>query len=165
MKKKRVFYLLIIIILGTITVGVLCWIKISRLETQPSNLTSSKEIHEENIIAKSAQDTPCVILFFNTQCDLCLAEIKVIKEYVSDLSSMYSIFFVSFEPKQSIYSFLSNQGISVGNNIHVVADEKMILLDQYKIKGYPSFIILSEDHKIKDRGTVIDHNTILRLLK
>lgn len=72
---------------------------------------------------------------------------------------------MSFEPKQSIYSFLNSQGINTGNNIHIIADEKMILLDQYKIKGYPSFIIQSKDHKIIYRGTAIDSNIMLRLLK
>lgn len=165
MSKRRACYLFIGIILSTAVVGILCWIKISRLEIQSSNITSSEEIHEENIIAELSQITPSVILFFNTQCDLCLAEVKLMKEHIGDLSNMYSVFFVSFEPKQSIYSFLNSQGINTGNNIHIIADEKMILLDQYKIKGYPSFIIQSKDHKIIYRGTAIDSNIMLRLLK
>lgn len=165
MKKRKAYYLLISIILSTAIVGILCWIKNSRIEIQSSNITSSEEMHEANIIAELSQNTPSVILFFNTQCDLCLAEVKLIKEHIGDLSNMYSVFFVSFEPKQSIYSFLNNQGINIGNNIHIIADEKMILLDQYKIKGYPSFIIQSKDHRIINRGTAIDSTFMLRLLK
>lgn len=165
MGKRRACYLFVSIILSTAIVGILCWMKNSRLEIQSSNITSSEYIYEENIIAELSQNTPSVILFFNTQCDLCLAEIKLVKEYVEDLSNMYSVFFVSFEPKQSIYSFLNSQGINIDNNIHIIADEKMILLDQYKIKGYPSFIVQSKDHKIIDRGTVIDCNVMQRLLK
>lgn len=41
----------------------------------------------------------------------------------------------------------------------------MVLLDQFKIKGYPSYIILSRDHKIKIRGAIIDQNMISKLLK
>lgn len=165
MNKRKAYYLLISIILGTVITGILCWMKFNQLENHLSNTTFSREIHEENIITELSQGTPCLILFFNTQCDLCLAEIKLIKEHIRDLSNMYSIFFISFEPKQSIYSFLSNQGISIDKNIHIIADEKMILLDQYKIKGYPSFIILNEDYQIKNRGTVIDSNVILTLLE
>lgn len=165
MSKRKACYLFISIILSTAIVGILCWIKINRLEIQSFNITSSEYIYEENIIAELSQNTPSVILFFNTQCDLCLAEVKLVKKYIGDLSNMYSVFFVSFEPKQSIYSFLNSQGINIGNNIHIIADEKMILLDQYKIKGYPSFIIQSKEHKIINRGTAIDCNIMLRLLK
>ncbi len=165
MNRKVARYLLISIILGTVIAGILCWIKVSQSKIKPSNNISSTYNYEENLAVELPQDTPCIMLFFNSQCDLCLTEIEVIKKHIRDLSNLYSVFFISFEPKQSINSFLTNQGINICNNIHIVADEKMVLLDQFKIKGYPSYIILSRDHKIKIRGAIIDQNMISKLLK
>lgn len=165
MNRKVARYLLISIILGTVIAGILCWIKVSQSKIELSNNISSTYNYEKNFPIELPQDTPCIMLFFNSQCDLCLAEIEVVKKHIRDLSNLYSVFFISFEPKQSINSFLTNQGINICNNIHIVADEKMVLLDQLKIKGYPSYIILSRDHKIKSRGTIIDQNMISRLLK
>lgn len=165
MNRKVARYLLISIILGTVIAGILCWIKVSQSKIELSNNISSTYNYEKNLPIELPQATPCIMLFFNSQCDLCLAEIEVVKKHIRDLSNLYSVFFISFEPKQSINSFLTNQGINICNNIHIVADEKMVLLDQLKIKGYPSYIILSRDHKIKSRGTIIDQNMISRLLK
>lgn len=103
---------------------------------------------------------------FNTQCDLCLAEIALIKEHLKKISKMYNIFLISFEPKRSLISFFTEKGIDINNkNIHIIADEDMILLDYYQIKGYPSFIILNTKYKMEYRGSAIDNSIISKLLK
>lgn len=79
MNRKVARYLLISIILGTVIAGILCWIKVSQSKIKPSNYISSTYNYEENLAVELPQDTPCIMLFFNSQCDLCLAEIEVIK--------------------------------------------------------------------------------------
>ncbi len=79
---------------------------------------------------------------------------------------MYNIFLISFEPKRSLISFFTEKGIDINNkNIHIIADEDMILLDYYQIKGYPSFIILNTKYKMEYRGSAIDNSIISKLLK
>lgn len=127
---------------------------------------SIKDTRNETITIEFIQNAPCIILFFNTQCDLCLGEIQLLKEHIRELSNCYNIFFISFEPPRSLMTFFSKQGIDINNkNIHIIADEEMILLDYYKVEGYPSFIILDAKHKIDNRGAAIDNNIISELLK
>ena len=96
MNRKVACYLLISTVLGTVIAGILCWMKTSQSKIEPSNNISSIYYYDKNVVVELSQDIPCIMLFFNTQCDLCLAEIEVIKEHIRDLSNLYSIFFISF---------------------------------------------------------------------
>lgn len=167
MNRNKACYLIACVIFVNIFIGVLCWVKRNALDKQQSSFKLPvTNILGEEVTLELIQSAPCLILFFNTQCDLCLTEIKLVKEHVKELSNLYTIFFISFEPPQSLYSFFFEQGIDFGNKrIHAIADEKLTLLDYYQIKGYPSFIVFDNNQEIKSRGSVIDQNIITALLK
>ena len=166
-KKKTCRYILLSFMLITICMSLLYGYKVYSSKIQKQCFRAPIENTRGEIITLDyLQNTPCIMLFFNTQCDLCLAEIALIKEHLKKISKMYNIFLISFEPKRSLISFFTEKGIDINNkNIHISADEDMILLDYYQIKGYPSFIILNTKYKMEYRGSAIDNSIISKLLK
>lgn len=166
MKQKIAFYIIMTILSICIFMGIFCWYGNHHSNSQVLQIANAylKDINGKTI--RLVNDKPAILLFFNTRCDLCASEISLLKKHIKRLSELYNVFFISFESSQSLLDFFSAQKFNVKHkNVYIISDEKMALLDYYKIEGYPSFIIVNTNFQTVYRGAALSNKIVAELLK
>lgn len=167
MNRRKAVYALLCIILITIVIVLFSIGRHNPFKEKHNVLRiQAKSINGDTISTDQLKDKPTVLIFFNTQCELCLAEILLLKRYLGQILKFYQVFFISFEPKASLSTFFLDEGVNINlDNIYVISDDKMSLLDFYDIEGYPSFLVFDKGGALLYKGEAIDDNVLQRLLK
>lgn len=123
--------------------------------------TNLIDIQGENI---SLENRITIIVFFNTQCDLCLSEINLLNEKADQLNQQFNLVIVSFEPEASLQAFFERYNLNNKENIFIISDSKERLLDDFNIEIYPSFVIIDNDNLVMGRGNILTEKIIEELL-
>lgn len=153
--------------LATITLSILSLRQNNPFKKQQNSLIiHAASINGKIIASEQIRGRQTILIFFNTHCELCLKEISLLKMHLKQISTLYHVIFISFEPKASLIAFFSQEKIYLDcDNVYVISDEKMSLLDFYDINSYPSFLIFNKKGILIHRGEYLNENRLQRVLK
>ena len=167
MNKKKALFALFAVMLITIILGILSLRHDNPFKIQHNSLwIQAESINGKMITSEQMKGSQTILIFFKTQCELCLAEILLLEKQLKQISMFYHVLFISFEPKASLSAFFLHKKVCLDfDNVYVISDDKMSLLDYYDVKGYPSFLIFNKNGTLFRRGESIDENILQELLK
>jgi len=102
-----------------------------------------------------------MFIYFNPDCDLCVDEIKQIKENESSFTRGKIIFFSDL-PADEIQQFLQKIDFIPTQNILFLSDEKKILINKMEVKSSPTVYIYRDNQLIKRFDGVVKIETLIQ---
>lgn len=99
-----------------------------------------------------------LILFFHSECSLCEYEAETFKNLTS--TGIVDLIWVSGEKSESIKDFVTQNGLMNQTAVHIAHADSIVLVDQFRLEGYPSYI-LYEEGTMNSRGKGVFREGIL----
>lgn len=167
MKRQIALAISFVVISLTLSIGLLLYLKRDKSHKKDVNDAidiNFKDINENIINSASLDNKSTLIIFFNTQCDLCLSEMDFLSAKVDQISNQFNLIFISFEPKDSLLRFFEKYNLHNKINTYIISDTKAELLNYFEIEGYPSFVFLDKLRHIAKRGSAINEQTMAEIL-
>jgi len=109
--------------------------------------------------------TPVLFIYFNTECEYCNIETKMIKDNIEKLKTIQLIF-ISFEEPEKIIRFAQTYQLLNRDNIHFLYDKQVSFATTFDVTALPTIVIYDRQKQLieKIKGQVkIDH--ILKKIK
>jgi len=109
-------------------------------------------------------DTATLFIYFNSECEYCNEETKMIQESVNKFAP-YQLVFVSFEKPELIKSFAQKHNILNYDNIHFVCDTKVSFATTFDVRSLPCLVLYDKNQQLIEKlkgQTKVD--TILKKL-
>jgi peroxiredoxin len=95
-------------------------------------------------------DTPTLFIYFNSECEYCNQETKMIQESV-DKFRPYQLVFVSFEKPELIKTFAKKHHLLNYDNIHFVCDTKATFATTFDIQSLPCLVLYNKNQQIIEK--------------
>lgn len=110
------------------------------------------------------EDTPTLFIYYNSECDFCNEEAKMIKQNI-DRFADFQLCFISFEKPEQIKKFANKYQLNTYDNIHFLCDSKVTFATTFDVKSMPCLALYNKDQKLieKIKGQV-KAETILKKL-
>lgn len=96
------------------------------------------------------KNTPTLFIYFNSECEFCNEETKMIQENSTILKSIQLVF-VSFEKTEKIKSFAQNYNLFNYDNIHFVCDTKVTFASTFDVKSLPCLILYDKNQRLIEK--------------
>lgn len=94
--------------------------------------------------------TATIFIYFNTECEFCNEEAKIIKENMKYLND-FQLIFVSFEKKENIKKFAQEYQLNTYNNIHFLCDDKVTFASTFDINTLPYLVLYDKEQNLIDK--------------
>ncbi|MEO6175533.1 MAG: redoxin domain-containing protein [Flavobacterium circumlabens] len=92
-------------------------------------------------------NTPTLFIYFNTECEYCNEETKIIKENREKLNNV-EIIFVSFEQPELTKKFAIKHQLNSYDNIHFLCDHKVTFATTFDVNSLPCIVLYDKDQKL-----------------
>ncbi len=114
----------------------------------------------ENLV----EDTPTLFIYYNSECDFCNEEAKMIKQNIDKFAD-FQLCFISFEKPEQIKIFANKYQLNNYDNIHFLCDSKVTFANTFDVKSMPCLVLYDKNKKLieKIKGQ-IKTDTILKKL-
>lgn len=100
--------------------------------------------------ANLKKDTPLLFVFFNSECDFCNEEAKMIKENIEQFKNI-QIVFISFEETEKIKQFAINHQLDSYDNITFLSDSKATFSATFDVKSLPCIVLYDKDNNLIEK--------------
>ncbi len=97
-----------------------------------------------------AANTPTVFLYFNTECEFCNEEAKMIQDNIQKFATMQLIF-VSFEKTAAIKSFSKIHKLNTHDNVYFLCDSKATFATTFDVKSLPCIVLYNKNHQLIEK--------------
>ena len=115
--------------------------------------------------ANLKENTPLLFVYYNSECDFCNEEAKMIKENLAEFKNT-QILFISFEKNEKIKQFANNHQLDTYDNVTFLCDSKATFATTFDVKSLPCLVLYDKDknliEKIKGQTKV---ETIIKKLE
>ncbi|CAA9198802.1 peroxiredoxin family protein [Flavobacterium collinsii] len=156
MKKKLKIILTIsfICILAFFTYQIV--IKINHKKEAAENIKTIPEFSYKNINGGFFTNrdikinTPTLFIYFNSECEYCNEEAKMIKENAEKFQNVQLIF-VSFEKLELIKTFVTKHQLTSYDNIHFLCDNKVTFSATFDVKSLPCLVLYNKNQKLVEK--------------
>lgn len=110
------------------------------------------------------EDTPTLFIYYNSECDYCNEETKMIKQNIGKLTE-FQLCFISFEKPEQIKTFANKYQLNTYDNVHFLCDSKVTFATTFDVKSLPCLVLYDKNKKLieKIKGQV-KVETILKKL-
>ena len=110
------------------------------------------------------EDIPTLFIYYNSECDFCNEEAKMIKQNIDKFAG-FQLCFISFEKPEQIKIFANKYQLNTYDNIHFLCDSKVTFATTFDVKSMPCLVLYNKDQKLigKIKGQV-KAETILKKL-
>lgn len=110
------------------------------------------------------EETPTLFIYYNSECDYCNEEAKMIKQNI-DMFTESQLCFISFEKPVQIKKFAIKYQLNTYDNIHFLCDSKVTFATTFDVKSLPCLVLYDKNKKLieKIKGQV-KAETILKKL-
>lgn len=153
-KIKNIFILLFITFLTFITYKVIS--KINHKKEVETRIKIIPKFEYEKLNGSVfnnnnlKQNTPIIFVYFNSDCEFCNAETKMIKENINKFSDCQLVF-ISFENPNLIKEFSKKYKLDCYNNIHFVCDSKVSFATTFDVKSIPCLVLYNKDNQLIEK--------------
>nr|WP_315221390.1 redoxin domain-containing protein [uncultured Flavobacterium sp.] len=108
-------------------------------------------INGENFINEDLKkNIPTLFIYFNSECEYCNEEAKMIKQNIDKFKNIQLIF-VSFEKPQLIRTFASKHQLTIYDNIHFLCDSKVTFATTFDVKSLPCLVLYNKNQKLIEK--------------
>ncbi len=87
-----------------------------------------------------------IIVFFNTNCDLCSYELEILKHRTYP---EIDFLFCSVQHADTIIAFANRNSLHSEINLSFAKIDSALIIEKYKIKGYPSYVMYEDDSLLR----------------
>jgi peroxiredoxin len=95
-------------------------------------------------------DTPTLFIYFNSECEYCNEETKMIQESV-DKFVPHQLVFVSFEKPDKINSFAIKHKLLNYDNIHFLCDSKVTFATTFDVQSLPCLVLYNKNQQLIEK--------------
>lgn len=155
MKKALIIFILIffISILGYVGYGIV--VKINHKNEIAENIKNIPSFNYEtiegfNFTNNDLKKSPSIFIYFNSECDFCNEEAKMIKENIDKFKNT-QILFVSFEEKEKIKQFATQHKLLDYDNVSFLCDSKATFATTFDVKSLPCLVLYDENNILIDK--------------
>ncbi len=100
--------------------------------------------------ANLKENTPILFVYFNTECEFCNEEAKMIKENSEKFSSI-QIVFISFEKPDLITKFATKHQLNKYDNIDFLHDSKITFATLFDVNSLPCLVLYDENQNLIEK--------------
>lgn len=114
--------------------------------------------------ANLKENTPLLFVYYNSECDFCNEEAKMIKESLAEFKNT-QILFISFEKNEKIKQFAKNHQLDTYDNVTFLCDSKATFATTFDVKSLPCLVLYDKDKNLieKIKGQIKGENLIKKL--
>lgn len=94
--------------------------------------------------------TPVIFIYFNTDCDYCNEEAKMLSQNIKKFRDV-QIIFVSFENPNRIKKFAQQYKLNNYDNIHFLHDSKVTFASTFDVNSLPCFVLYDKNQKLIEK--------------
>ena len=110
-----------------------------------------QNINGGNFTNENLKDaTPTLLVYFNSECEFCNEETKMIKENIEKFNSVQLVF-ISFEKKEAITAFAKKYKLDTYDNVHFLCDSKITFATTFDVKSLPCLVLYDKDQKLIEK--------------
>lgn len=95
-------------------------------------------------------NTPTLFVYFNTECEFCNEEAKMIKENIQKFKNIQLIF-VSFEQPELIKTFATKHQLNSYPNIYLLYDNKVTFATTFDVNSLPCLVFYDKNQKLIEK--------------
>lgn len=146
-----VFFIIILIFLGyQITSKIKYKNKIAKnIKTIPAfayqdingNIFTNEELRKE---------TATIFIYFNTECEFCNEEAKIIKENINEFNKSQLVF-VSFEKPELIKKFAQKHQLKTYDNVYFLCDNKVTFAATFDVNSLPCLVLYDKKQNLIEK--------------
>ena len=96
------------------------------------------------------KDIPTLFIYFNTECEFCNEETKMIKENIEKFTNVQLVF-ISFEKPEIIKGFASKNQLNNYDNVHFLSDTKITFATTFDVKSLPCLVLYDKNQKLIEK--------------
>jgi peroxiredoxin len=96
------------------------------------------------------KDTPTLFIYFNTECEFCNEETKMISENIQKFNDLQLVF-ISFEKPELIKAFANKYQLNTNDNIHFLSDTKISFVTTFDVNSLPCLVLYDKDQKLIEK--------------
>ncbi len=114
--------------------------------------------------ANLMEKTPLMFVYYNSECEFCNEEAKMIKENLAEFKNT-QILFISFEKNEKIKQFANNHQLDTYDNVTFLCDSKATFATTFDVKSLPCLVLYDKDKNLieKIKGQIKGENLIKKL--
>lgn len=111
------------------------------------------------------KDTPTLFIYFNTECELCIEEAKMIKENI-ELLKNFQIVFISFQKPDLIKAFATKYELMPHDYVYFLWDSKTTFATTFDVKSLPYIVFYDKKGKrIETINGLIKMETLIKKIR
>ena len=95
-------------------------------------------------------NTSKLFIYYNSECDFCNEEAKMIKEN-KDKFNNTQIIFISFEAIEKIKQFATTHQLDSYDNINFLCDSKITFATTFDVKSMPCLVLYDKDNNLIEK--------------
>jgi peroxiredoxin len=96
------------------------------------------------------KETPTLFIYFNTECEYCNEEAKMIKENIEKFST-FQIVFISFEKPELIKKFAIQHQLINYDKINFLSDSKVSFATTFDVKSLPCLVLYDKNRRLIEK--------------
>ena len=97
-----------------------------------------------------AANTPTVFLYFNTECEFCNEEAKMIQDNIQKFENCQLVF-ISFEKPEAIISFSKFHKLNTHDNVYLLCDSKASFATTFDVKSLPCLVLYDKNQQLIEK--------------
>lgn len=155
--KKHIKIIIQILFIGTFGYfGFQIYSKIKHKKEVAKNIKTIPKFDYQNINDgvftndNLKKNTPTLFIYYNSECDFCNEEAKMIRQNIDKLSD-FQICFISFEKPELIESFATKHQLSTYDNIDFLCDSKITFATTFDVKSMPCLVLYDKNQKLIEK--------------
>ena len=100
--------------------------------------------------ANLIENTSKLFVYYNSECEFCKEEAKMIKENITQFKNT-QIIFISFEEIKKIKQFASIHQLDSYDNINFLCDSKVTFATTFDVKSMPCIVLYDKDNNLIEK--------------
>lgn len=96
------------------------------------------------------ENTSKLFVYYNSECEFCNEEAKMIKENITQFKNT-QIIFISFEETEKIKHFATKHQLNTYDNITFLCDSKATFATTFDVKSLPCIVLYDKDNNLIEK--------------
>lgn len=169
--KKQLKIIIPILFIGVFAYfGYQIYSKIQHKKEVAENIKTIPKFEYQNIKGGNftnknlKEDTPTLFIYYNSECDFCNEEAKMIKQNIEKFAT-FQLCFISFEKLEQIKTFATKYQLNTYDNLYFLCDSKITFATTFDVKSMPCLVLYDKNKGLieKIKGQVKAETIIKKL--
>lgn len=96
------------------------------------------------------KENATIFIYFNTECEFCNEEAKMIKDNIKSLKN-FQLIFVSFEKPENIKLFSQKHQLSNYDNVYFLCDSKVTFASTFDVTTLPCLVLYDKNFNLLEK--------------